>query len=34
VFWGTWFSLSRSIAAIRPETFLEISSLDHADRVA
>jgi uncharacterized membrane protein len=24
VFWGTWFSLSRSIAAIRPETFLEI----------
>ena len=24
VFWGTWFSLSRSIASIRPETFLEI----------
>ena len=24
VFWGTWFSLSRSIASIGPETFLEI----------
>src|SRR5262245_3489783 len=24
VFWGTWFSLSRSIGSIRPETFLEI----------
>jgi uncharacterized membrane protein len=24
VFWGTWFSLSRSIASIRPETFLDI----------
>jgi uncharacterized membrane protein len=24
VFWGTWFSLSRSIAAITPQTFLEI----------
>jgi uncharacterized membrane protein len=24
VFWGTWFSLSRSIAAITPSTFLEI----------
>jgi uncharacterized membrane protein len=24
VFWGTWFSLSRSIAAIRAETFLEV----------
>jgi uncharacterized membrane protein len=24
VFWGTWFSLSRSIASISPETFLEI----------
>lgn len=24
VFWGTWFSLSRSIASIAPETFLEI----------
>lgn len=24
VFWGTWFSLSRSIASIRPETFLEV----------
>ncbi len=23
VFWGTWFSLSRSISAISPETFLE-----------
>jgi uncharacterized membrane protein len=23
VFWGTWFSLSRSIASITPETFLE-----------
>jgi uncharacterized membrane protein len=24
VFWGTWFSLSRSIATITPATFLEI----------
>ncbi len=24
VFWGTWFSLSRSIATIPPETFLEV----------
>jgi uncharacterized membrane protein len=24
VMWGTWFSLSRSIAAITPETFLEV----------
>ena len=24
VFWGTWFSLSRSISSIGPETFLEI----------
>jgi uncharacterized membrane protein len=24
VFWGTWFSLSRSISAVTPETFLEI----------
>jgi len=24
VFWGTWFSLSRSIASIRPATFLEV----------
>jgi uncharacterized membrane protein len=24
VFWGTWFSLSRSIASVTPETFLEI----------
>ncbi len=24
VFWGTWFSLSRSIATITPETFLEV----------
>ena len=24
VFWGTWFSLSRSIASIRAETFLEV----------
>jgi uncharacterized membrane protein len=24
VFWGTWFSLSRSIASIRAETFLDI----------
>ena len=24
VFWGTWFSLSRSIAAITPATFLEV----------
>ncbi len=24
VFWGTWFSLSRSIASITSETFLEV----------
>ena len=24
VFWGTWFSLSRSIADITPPTFLEV----------
>lgn len=24
VFWGTWFSLSRSIASITPDSFLEI----------
>ena len=24
VFWGTWFALSRSIAAFRPQTFLDI----------
>jgi uncharacterized membrane protein len=24
VFWGTWFTLSRSIAAFRPQTFLDI----------
>jgi hypothetical protein len=24
VFWGTWFSLSRSIASISPPTFLEV----------
>ena len=24
VFWGTWFSLSRSIASITPSTFLEV----------
>jgi uncharacterized membrane protein len=24
VFWGTWFSLSRSIASITPTTFLEV----------
>ena len=24
VFWGTWFSLSRSIVAISPTTFLEV----------
>src|SRR5262249_31489864 len=24
VMWGTWFSLSRSIAAITPQTFLEV----------
>jgi uncharacterized membrane protein len=24
VFWGTWFSLSRSIASIKPEVFLDI----------
>jgi len=24
VFWGTWFSLSRSIGAITPATFLEV----------
>jgi uncharacterized membrane protein len=27
VFWGTWFSLSRSIAAITPGTFLEVGRL-------
>jgi uncharacterized membrane protein len=27
VFWGTWFSLSRSIAAITPPTFLEVGRL-------
>src|SRR5262245_175303 len=26
VFWGTWFSLSRSIASITPGTFLEIGN--------
>jgi len=27
VFWGTWFSLSRSMAEITPETFLEVGRL-------
>lgn len=27
VFWGTWFSLSRSMAAITPATFLEVGRL-------
>jgi uncharacterized membrane protein len=27
VFWGTWFSLSRSIAEITPGTFLEVGRL-------
>lgn len=27
VFWGTWFSLSRSMTAIRPGTFLEVGRL-------
>ena len=27
VFWGTWFSLSRSIASIEPPTFLEIGGI-------
>ena len=27
VFWGTWFSLSRSIAAIRPDAFLQIGHI-------
>ena len=27
VFWGTWFSLSRSMAAITPGTFLEVGHL-------
>jgi uncharacterized membrane protein len=27
VFWGTWFSLSRSIGAITPATFLEVGRL-------
>jgi uncharacterized membrane protein len=27
VFWGTWFSLSRSITAITPQTFLEVGHL-------
>jgi uncharacterized membrane protein len=26
VFWGTWLSLSRSIASIRPQTFLDIGA--------
>jgi uncharacterized membrane protein len=26
VFWGTWFSLSRSIASITPTTFLEVGN--------
>ena len=24
VFWGTWFSLSRSMSSITPSTFLEV----------
>jgi hypothetical protein len=24
VFWGTWFSLSRSIGSVAPDTFLEV----------
>jgi uncharacterized membrane protein len=27
IFWGTWFSLSRSIAAITPATFLEVGRI-------
>jgi hypothetical protein len=27
VFWGTWFSLSRSMSAITPATFLEVGHL-------
>jgi hypothetical protein len=27
VFWGTWFSLSRSIATITPATFLEVGRI-------
>src|SRR5215211_647109 len=27
VFWGTWFSLSRSIGSITPGTFLEVGHL-------
>jgi uncharacterized membrane protein len=27
VFWGTWFSLSRSIASITPGTFLEVGGI-------
>jgi uncharacterized membrane protein len=27
VFWGTWFSLSRSIASITPGTFLEVGRI-------
>jgi uncharacterized membrane protein len=27
VFWGTWFSLSRSITSISPQTFLEIGRI-------
>ena len=27
VFWGTWFSLSRSMAVITPDTFLEVGRL-------
>jgi uncharacterized membrane protein len=27
VFWGTWFSLSRSMAAITPATFLEVGQI-------
>src|SRR5262245_64199663 len=27
VFWGTWFSLSRSMASITPGTFLEVGRL-------
>ena len=27
VFWGTWFSLSRSIAAITPDAFLQIGHI-------
>jgi uncharacterized membrane protein len=27
VFWGTWFSLSRSMASITPQTFLEVGRI-------